>query len=1370
MINLRTNDTLLLKDGSSRQATALEYLNPSYAQAEGRSTEELILEARAIAKELSFFNDQNEQGNDTWESFFLTDNTGFKDNDTRAKEWAAQLAAYMENPEIFNDNEEVLKRMSQPHTVLFATFLQLLHHIKSQINGLTQKHLDFYFYERLKLQPKKAQPDVVNILLELAENADQLEIREGTVFLAGTDTDGNELQYTVTEDTLINKSKVAHLKSVFVDKAFSTLEEIHLNYQNSPEEVLEAMFELALGVPEPGNSLPAMPDKVENLDDLHKSASDNDTAAIAYINQQLYLSVENFDFIMQVHQLKDHLADEWLRVFSLLKTAHQSKVKKQREETFKAIHENGTFHDLMRHVYGEPNPGNSLPFYNGKELDIAQLYNDFNDDSLQTQAVTEIIEEDLKLSIADFLFIYENSVSADSTDENWNRVYQILELANRQYRQLSLPNPTTERTVNIYAAEDTKALGFRRNNDEAESLRFKTFGNLQEDAGIQLQHAKLGYGISSPILLLKEAERKITLLHDLDLSNEDFKTFSKIIEQDVFRIQLSGEDGWFLPQRVEFSTGSIINQLPLSAIEITDIEISKASEKLFRIHIADPIPEAVSLAVAAGSFVIDDDKNIYEVLSISSADFVDVRQITDKQIMQSDSIVTGIYASKDVYLNGFKISISLTDADDTLVPLTESTREVPKSTELPSILIQLNQDFNSQLRSSNEMAVFDNFMSAKIKKIHLKTAVSGLKNGVIQNDLGSLNPKKPFEPFGNRPEVGSNFYFTHEELAEKVISKLRIQFEWMNQPEDFGAYYQNYIDTNSAETNPIKSGEDFKVSLFLQEDFNEMLIGQRLALFNEDQTIEIDNIVEKLADSRPGFRYGILDEADQSTNEITNWRRYFKLELTPKDFQHQLYNQLLFQNAATGGEVLNQPYVPKLRNISFAYEAETEVVTENGTVDENACVFEIHPFGYNTISDQDNLTLIPEYLDNGSLLLGIDNTQPQQVISILFQLADGSANPDIDKPDLEWSYLKSNTWHLMPVGDIISDTTEGFRRTGIVRLRIPNDATSGGNLLPDSSYWIKVSVANKIDGIPDTIAIRSQVISARLSSEVVASSHYDSPLSPDSIVETEEFFPEIAAIAQPYTSINGKPKEDDSLFYRRISERIRHKNRALTVWDYEQLVLENFPEIFKVKCMSNPAIPGDVMLTVIPDIREKLPFDPFTPKVSSNTLAEIGAFLKSRVSIHARLAVSNPFYAEVKIRCTVKFNKGVDQLFFQARLNEELKKFLSPWAYDHSNDIRIGGVLESGVLVNFIAEQEYVDFVANLRIFQTIDGETSDVTVLNDGRNAVIPHRPDMVITSSEIHQIDLVDENEYDEDSETGINYMVIEEDFIVAQDIVKN
>ncbi|MGB3466309.1 MAG: hypothetical protein WBA74_13610, partial [Cyclobacteriaceae bacterium] len=146
--------------------------------------------------------------------------------------------------------------------------------------------------------------------------------------------------------------------------------------------------------------------------------------------------------------------------------------------------------------------------------------------------------------------------------------------------------------------------------------------------------------------------------------------------------------------------------------------------------------------------------------------------------------------------------------------------------------------------------------------------------------------------------------------------------------------------------------------------------------------------------------------------------------------------------------------------------------------------------------------------------------------------------------------------------------------------------------------------------------------------------------------------------------------------------------------------------------------------------------------------------------------VNNPYYSEVKIRCTVKFYQEVDQLFHQAKLEEELKKFLSPWAYDKTKNIQMGGVLDAGVLINFISEQEYVDFVANLRLFQNIDGDISDVTTLNDGRNAVLPTRPDMVITTAESHQIDLVDENQYDEDSETGINYMVIEEDFIVAKD----
>ena len=83
-------------------------------------------------------------------------------------------------------------------------------------------------------------------------------------------------------------------------------------------------------------------------------------------------------------------------------------------------------------------------------------------------------------------------------------------------------------------------------------------------------------------------------------------------------------------------------------------------------------------------------------------------------------------------------------------------------------------------------------------------------------------------------------------------------------------------------------------------------------------------------------------------------------------------------------------------------------------------------------------------------------------------------------------------------------------------------------------------------------------------------------------------------------------------FYGRVSERLRHKQRALTQWDYERIVLERFPEVYKAKCIpaglsGNGGQPGRVGLVVIPDIRNRFPFDPFEPKAPSDLLADIEA-------------------------------------------------------------------------------------------------------------------------------------------------------------------
>src|SRR5690606_20415809 len=142
----------------------------------------------------------------------------------------------------------------------------------------------------------------------------------------------------------------------------------------------------------------------------------------------------------------------------------------------------------------------------------------------------------------------------------------------------------------------------------------------------------------------------------------------------------------------------------------------------------------------------------------------------------------------------------------------------------------------------------------------------------------------------------------------------------------------------------------------------------------------------------------------------------------------------------------------------------------------------------------------------------------------------------------------------------------------------------------------------------------------------------------------------------------------DLEYYRRVSERLRHKNRAITLWDYEHLVLQRFPEIFQVKCLNHTCndsfvSAGRVTLVVIPDTEQKNVFDPLQPRVSTALLNEIAAYLNRLNSLHVTAKVVNPDYEVVKASLKVKFYNGLDIPTHVQKLNEDIIRYLSPWAY-----------------------------------------------------------------------------------------------------------
>jgi hypothetical protein len=145
--------------------------------------------------------------------------------------------------------------------------------------------------------------------------------------------------------------------------------------------------------------------------------------------------------------------------------------------------------------------------------------------------------------------------------------------------------------------------------------------------------------------------------------------------------------------------------------------------------------------------------------------------------------------------------------------------------------------------------------------------------------------------------------------------------------------------------------------------------------------------------------------------------------------------------------------------------------------------------------------------------------------------------------------------------------------------------------------------------------------------------------------------------------------------------------------------------------------------------------------------------------------VKNAAFVPVKVRFGVRFRAGYNEGFYKQQLNEDINHFLSPWAYEEGADIVIGSRIYANVLINFIEERPYVDFVAQMKLFSSEDGKSFKLAVPSgtDGY-WVETNRPDGVLVAAQQHIIDVLPETGYEAESFIGIGHMKMELDFVVG------
>jgi hypothetical protein len=249
----------------------------------------------------------------------------------------------------------------------------------------------------------------------------------------------------------------------------------------------------------------------------------------------------------------------------------------------------------------------------------------------------------------------------------------------------------------------------------------------------------------------------------------------------------------------------------------------------------------------------------------------------------------------------------------------------------------------------------------------------------------------------------------------------------------------------------------------------------------------------------------------------------------------------------------------------------------------------------------------------------------------------------------------------------------------------------------------------------------------------------------------------VKAIVQPFETFGGRGQEVAAAFYTRISERLRHKDRSVALWDYERLILEAFPQVHRAKCLPHtqfqPAkaaqlatseqsqntdelakyrelAPGHVTIVVVPNQLQHNLHDPLRPYASLGLLNEVETFLRARTTCQATLHVRNPQFEEVNTEFRVRLMPGYDQTFYLKKLQQEITRFLSPWAYSEGANPVFGGKIYKSVLINFVEERPYVDFVTDFVLRHTYFSEDKRQNIITGDLSEIEPSKAVSILVS----------------------------------------
>lgn len=604
-------------------------------------------------------------------------------------------------------------------------------------------------------------------------------------------------------------------------------------------------------------------------------------------------------------------------------------------------------------------------------------------------------------------------------------------------------------------------------------------------------------------------------------------------------------------------------------------------------------------------------------------------------------------------LSGNELTFSFTIARDGIAP-TPCTEELHSmATHYPVLRILTAKEAYPKWA---EKLTFD--------KVWINVHASGIRNFTFQSALGEADTSQAVAPFGIQAERGTSFIFGNREAGLKPLKSVRLKGTWQQLPETkkgIDDLYREY-GTNAkdfqvkAECQQNGEWQDMGIQPLFRFDGDGKLVQARFTWDFSTATRSVNALPYAYTRDKDGF-FRVILESPAIGFGMAAYRNRF--------------TEVMVHNSRCKEKEMwalpQEPPMPQLAEMEMEYEAEVQMqipAPSTPPKGELRIIPIVVAEGMEAPPREGSGRILPRFLTPNQLCFAfadaggekrvrmyLDTALPQDRLPYYRPRADVATAP-------QWQYWNGTEWQGISAKDIIAEETAGLTQSGFVEIGFPQGIQAEW-LNRSNRLWLRAALPEDTSACLALRGVWTNCI------RVTADRGNGMALPAETIQGTVEEDPRIGSVAQPLPGFGGTPAGTEAQSAAHQTARFANRHRAVTQRDYEQILLEHFPEADLAQCLTLPKKDGgkgasEVCLVVFSRTEDSRYF--LSPPWK---LKEMERTLKQYAPACVKLRVANPVYEELTVRCTATLHFGVpDEGKVLSELAALVEGYFLPWRKD----------------------------------------------------------------------------------------------------------